>query len=77
MRGQTKEPEVLKQATHKDTQEIPVDMAGIQFMLDVSNATLVRDTKGRESLQVTVAVRGVGTNGIPLEVGQEKTLYVS
>lgn len=70
-------PTVVKKATHKDAQEIPVDMAGIQFVLDVSNATLVRDSEGRETLEVMVSVRGVGTNGVPLEVGQEKTLYAS
>jgi hypothetical protein len=77
MIGQVKKPTVLKQATHKESQEIPVSMGGIDFMLDVSLATLVQDTKGRETLQVNVAVRGVGTNGVPLEIGSERTLYAS
>lgn len=77
MLGQTKEPTVLKQATHKESQEIPVSMGGIDFMLDVSLATLVQDSKGRETLQVNVSVRGVGTNGVPLEIGNERTLYAS
>jgi len=69
--------QVLKQATHKDAQEIPVSMAGIDFMLDVSGAKLTRDSTGHETLQVSVSVRGVGSNGVPLEIGPEKTLWAS
>ncbi len=69
--------QVIKQATHKEFQEIPVTMGGIDFILDVSNAKLVRDSKGRETIEVMVSVRGVGSNGIPLEIGQEATLYAS
>lgn len=68
---------VVKKSTHKEAQEIPVTMGGIEFMLDVSNAELTRDTNGRETLSVMVSVRGIGTNGIPLDIGQEATLYVS
>ncbi len=69
--------EIIKQATHKESQEIPVSMGGIDFMLDVSNAKLLKDTKGKECIEVMVSIRGVGTNGVPLEIGQEATLYAS
>ena len=68
---------VIKKSTYKEAQEIPVTMGGIQFMLDVSNAELTRDKNGRETLSVMVSVRGIGTNGMPLDIGNEATLYAS
>ncbi len=68
---------VVKEATHKEAQEIPVSMGGIDFMLDVSNAKLTRIKKGHETIEVMVSVRGVSSEGVPLEIGQEVTLYAS
>lgn len=71
------ETTVIKASNAKEAQEIPVSMGGIDFMLDVTNAELSRDQKGRETIAVMVAVRGVGTDGTPLEIGNETTIYAS
>ena len=63
--------------TSDDSVEIEVDMGGIKFTLDVGNAVLSSDSEGRETLDVRVGLRGIGSKGQALDSGLDRNLCVS
>ncbi len=63
---------------HESTIEVPVDAGEIKFMLDVDKIRLVRDDEtGEETLCLRVSVRGVSSNGEPLDVSTDAHLVAS